>query len=171
MKKLFAIALVVIMALSLAACDSKPQEETTAKGPDLSQFPADLKDWTAADYNNYFIQAGVYENNDKAYVQDHASYWVNTPIYEGSGYMDDVTGDYIFIFTFDPDSKEADVPAYMDSVRATKSTGKDYSDIPIDHMVANMCISYTFCQTESVYQAAEKAFNDLVAAMNATPDF
>ncbi len=177
MKKLLAIALAVIMVLSMAACGAQSNEKEPKNNVDLSKYPADLKDWTAADYNNYFIAAGVY-SEELGYVQDHATYYDGTPIYEASGAMDDV-GDYnVLIFTFDPKSEDEEVATWMETIRSTKAFPTEVSDdmsavagFPMDHMVANAVFSFQYSQSDAVYEAAEKAFQDLMTAMNVTPDF
>lgn len=176
MKKLLAIALAVIMVLSMAACGA-PNETEPKNNVDLSKYPADLKDWTAADYNNYFIAAGVY-TEELGYVQDHETYYAGTPIYEASGAMDDV-GDYnVLIFTFDPNSDDEAVATWMETIRSTKAFPTEVDDdmsavagFPMDHMVAYAVFSFQYCQSDAVYEAAEKAFQDLMTAMNVTPDF
>lgn len=159
------------MVMSMVACTSQPKEtESEDKGLDLSAFPADLKDWSAADYNKYFIQAGVFKE-DIAYIQDHESYWIDTPVYEGGGAMDDVGDVMVFIFTFGPEAKDADVPAFMEELRKTKTFPEELSGLPMDHMAANACFLFQFSQSDEVYNAAEKAFTDLMTAMKVTPDF
>lgn len=171
MKKLFAIVLAVIMIMTMVACTNQPKEtEPQDTGLDLSAFPADLKDWSAEDYNKYFIQAGVFKE-DIAYIQDHENYWINTPVYEGCGAMDEIGDVMVFIFTFDPEAKDADVPAFMEELRKTKTFPEDLNSMPMDHMAANACFLFQFSQSDEVYEAAEKAFNDLMTAMKVTPDF
>lgn len=166
MKKLVTIALTLILALTLAACGGAKQPA----GPDLSKFPKDLKEWSATDYNNYFIAAGVYDEKI-GYVQDHATYWFDTPVCEGSGAMDDAGDVMVFIFTFDPAAQDADVPAFMEELRTSKAFPEELSGLPMDHMAANACFCFQFSGSEEVYQAAEKAFQDLMTAMKVTPDF
>ena len=104
MKKALSLIIVLLIVFSFVACsnggtsnadnaDNSNNANVSAdiKKVDLSAYPADINAWSAEDFNNYFLAAGVYKDDNNLYVQDHATYWAGSgiPVDEGSGYMDD----------------------------------------------------------------------------------
>ncbi len=169
MKKLLALILSLTMVLCLAACG----EDGGAKEVDMSKYPTDINEWTAQNFNDYFTDAGVYTNADWVYIQDHATYWAGsgTPVDECGGYQDDTGMIGIAVFTIDPNSLEADAEAFLQSVKDTKTFPTDYGSFPVDHLVGNVIFWYSATADEDVYAAADKAYNDLIAALGVTPEF
>ncbi len=168
MKKLLALILSLTMVLCLAACGGGDDKSGEV---DMSKYPADINEWTAQNFNDYFTEAGVYTNEDWVNFQDHAQYYSGTAIDEAGGYMDDAGMINIAVFIVDPDSIEADGEALLNYVKENKCLTEDFSAMPIDHMVGNALFWYSYTSDEEVYNAFEEAYNNLVEALGVTPEF
>lgn len=173
MKKLFALMLVFALALSLTACGGSTDNEANAPAViDMSKYPADPYDWTSTDIVNYFTEAGVFTNEDWVYVQDHPTYYAGTAVHECVGYMDEEGLVMICVFNTDPNNGETlDVDAFLQGVRDTHALPEDLSSLPMDHMVGDLIFFYSFTADETVYNAFDAAYEQLVAALGVTPDF
>ena len=169
MKKLFALALTLIMVLSLAACSTAGNGGKT-DGVDMSKYPADINSWTAQNFNDYYTDCGVYTDKQYVYVQEHEGYWTGTAFDEASGYMDDV-GATSIICILDPDSTEGDASAVAEYIRTNKAFDEDFSSMPVDHLAGNVVFVYGISADEEFYSAMEKATQDLFTALKVTPDF
>ncbi len=168
MKKLLVLILSLIMALGLAACGGDGGDKSG--GVDMSKYPADIDEWTAQNFNDYFTEAGVYTNEDWVYLDGHDIY-AGTGVYECGGYMDDAGMIDLCVFIVDPDSKEVDMEAFLTTIKETKAFPEELNAIPLDHMVGNALFLYSYTADEEVYDAFEKAYNDLITALGATPEF
>lgn len=200
MKKVLAIMLAAMMALSLTACGDATKKDdgngdTSAAGNkesgsaadnnesdsvDLSKYPADFNDWTAQNVVDYFQEAVEFPSDCEAWTQNHAEYWSNMPVYECSGVWNaDGADDVIAIFvTFNPDSPDTtpeEVEAVQKIIREDKNHDYTTEDIflgPQDHMIGHVSFSYGATTTnDDVYNAIEDAYNYLVKEMGLTPDF
>lgn len=129
-------------------------------------------DWTSTDIVNYFTEAGVFTNEDWVYVQDHPTYYAGTAVHECAGYMDEEGLVMICVFNTDPNNGETlDVDAFLQGVRDTHALPEDLSSLPVDHMVGDLIFFYRFTADETVYNAFDAAYEQLVAALGVTPDF
>ncbi len=168
MKKLTAIVLALVMVLALCACGTSNGGGDS--DVDMSKYPTDLNSWTAQNFNDYYTACGVYTDSQYAYIQDHATYWVGTPVDEAGGYMDDV-GATSIICLVDPDSTEGDANALLEYIRANKTLDEDLGSMAVDHLAGNVVFIYGISSDEDFYNAMEKATQDLFTALNVTPDF
>lgn len=175
MKKLLAMILALVMALSLAACSTGSSNPGTtggeAGGIDMSKYPADINEWTAENFNDYFTESGVYTNESYVYYQDHANYYSGTAIDDCGGYMDENGLYFTGVFIVDPDSAEADGNALLDYIRTNKTFTEELGSLPLDHLVGNAAFFYSFSTDEDFYNAFDAAYNQLIADLGATPDF
>lgn len=185
MKKVLAIVLAAIMVMALAACSAntgKDEKDTSNDtiNVDMSKYPADFKDWTAQNVVDYFNEAVNFPSDCETWVQSHAEYWANYPVYEVSGVWNaDGADDVMVLFTiFNPDSPDTtpeEVEAIQKIIREDKNHDYTTDEIflgPQDHMIGHVAFSYgssTF--NEEVCNEVEAAYNDLVEAMGVTPDF
>lgn len=177
-----AICFILVLMVGLTACSGSGDKNKASSGNadtnsnktdkvDISKYPSDINEWTSQDFIDYFTAAGVFTNKDWTWIQDHATYWSGTAIDEGCGYMDEEGEILICIYTFDTESKEADVPAYLDYVKENKKLGSEEGDFPLDHKVGNVVFSYVFTTDDDIYNAMDNAYNDLVDALGVTADF
>ena len=197
MKKLLALALAMMMVLSLAACgdtgsspsapnsDAGTQESTPvggegsqepAGGTDLSAYPANLNDWTGQNFIDYFTAAGVFTEGAgrESWLQDHIDYWPETPVSECAGYWDDDSLILIMIFIFDgslPDTTPEAASEMKNYIKENKMLPEEYASFPVDHLVGDVAFCYMLTTDDDVYNAMDAAYNDLVSAMGVTPDF
>lgn len=144
----------------------------------MSKYPSDINQWTAQNLVDYFTEAGVFTNKDWVWVQDHENYWANLPIYEASGYMDNEGLVAIMFFTFKndlPDVPAGDVEKFVKGIKsASNHMFPEYGELtvmPVDHMIGNVALTYAYTTDEAVYNAMDKAYNELVKALGVTPDF
>lgn len=171
MKKLFAMLFALVMVISMAACTPNDTPDPSDDGVDMSQFPAKFEDWDANDLNKYFAAAGVYAKEDWIYVQPHAEYYPGTAVNDGCGYMDTDGMIMIVMFTFDKNSTEADVPAYMEFVRTNKKLDDEMGALPIDHMLGHVAFCTSYTVDEDVYNAMEAAIQQLAKDVGIELDF
>lgn len=153
---------------------------TAAQGDsslDLSKYPADFSEWTAKDVIEYFAEAVDFPSDCEVWHQDHATYWAGLPIYECSGVWNDEGTIYLDASTFNPDSPDTtpeEVEEVMNTIREDKNHEYVTDDIfmnPASHMIGHVAISYEYTLDDDVYNAIEKAYNELVDALGLTPDF
>ncbi len=192
MKKVLAIVLAAVMVISLTACgakkgnDDKKTDAPSSSAPadsinvDMSKYPADFKDWTAQNILDYFNAAVKFPSDCESWVQDHAEYWADSPIYEVSGIWNaDGADDVLVTFTtFNPNSPDTtpeEVEAVQKIIREDKNHDYTTEHIflgPQDHMIGHIAFSYGVTTTnEEVYNDIEAAYNHLVKVMGLTPDF
>lgn len=181
MKKVLALILVLVLALSLAACTTGNNGENGGEtggttsgetgGMDMSKYPADINEWTAQNFNDYFKEVGVYTNDEYIYMQDHATYYSGTAVDECGGYMDNEGLYFTGVFIVDPDSQEADGKAMLENLRSTKTFPEELGSIPVDHLVGNVVFFYSFSADEAFYNAFDAAYNQLIKDLGVTPDF
>lgn len=191
MKKVLAIVLAAIIVMALAACsantgkdDNKDNDSASSTSGtinvDMSKYPADFKDWTAQNLADYFNEAVNFPSDCETWIQDHAEYWANTPVYEISGIWNaDGADDVIVMFTVfnsdGPDTTPEEVEAIQNAIREDKNHDYTTEDLMLgiqDHMIGHVSFSYGFTTTnEEVYNEVEAAYNNLVEAMGVTPDF
>lgn len=188
MKKQFLIlALAAGMVFGATGCASleggmagaaKVSETETAKELDdvkvdfdFSKYPADFKDWTMEDLNNYFVEAGVYPDKDNTFVQDHDSYYDGTPVGDGCGYANDSETITILIFNIADPSKEAGVDEFKQYVIKNHELGDDLGNIPVDHMIGDLMFYYSGTVDKDAYAAFEKAYSQLVKGLELTQEF
>lgn len=191
MKKSLAIVLVAIMVIAFAACsantekdDNKDKSDSTTStsdiNVDMSKYPADFKDWTAQNLVDYFNEAVNFPSGCETWVQNHAEYWANYPIYEVSGIWSDKNAieNVVVMFTvFNPDSPDTTpeaVEAVQKAIREDKNHDYTTEDIFLgaqDHMVDHVALSYKLTTNEKVCREIEDAYNYLVETMGVTPDF
>ena len=138
---------------------------------DLSDYPEDLSEWSAAQLNQYFVDAGVFTQTDWVYEQDHATYYAGTPIGEGAGYMDDSGEVDIMILTLADESVESGVDEFRTYVAENHETGEDYASIPVEHMASDVLFISSYNQDEEVQAKFEAAYEHLISGLNITPDF
>ncbi len=188
MKKALSLIIVLLIVFSFVACsnggtsnadnaDNSNNANVSAdiKKVDLSAYPADINAWSAEDFNNYFLAAGVYKDDNNLYVQDHATYWAGSgiPVDEGSGYMDDSGAYFTEVFIIDPNSAEGDAASFLARVREIKALdfGEGGDALPIDHLVGNVAFCYGLSTDEDFYNKMEAAYQQLVADLGVKADF
>lgn len=192
MKKALAIALAVLMVLSLAACgkktnnneskpnESKPGESTNADVTeltiDMSKYPAKLEEWTGQNLIDYFKEAGVFKDGDgfETWSQDHATYWAKTPVNECVGCWDDSTTTImIAILSADnADTSEEQLNEWVANIKEKKALPGDYSSFVVDHLIGNIAFSYeATVLDDEIYNKMTDAYNYLVKSMGVTPEF
>lgn len=201
MKKVLVMLLAVVMIFSFTACGktTEPNSSTGAvsgnsvdnaktgsddsansSSLDLSKYPADFNDWTAQNLADYFFEAVDFPSDCEIWVQEHAEYFANMPLYECSGIWnadgaDDVCAVFFTFKPDNPDTKPEEVEAIKKIIREDKNHDYTTEDLllgPQDHMIGNVSFSYGITTpNEEVYNAIEEAYNDLVQAMGLTPDF
>lgn len=193
MKKVLVMLLAVVIIFSFTACGNTTEPNTSnsavsgssadsakSSSVDLSKYPADFNDWTAKNLADYFYEAVNFPSDCELWVQDHAEYFANMPVYEYSGVWNADGADDIglFIVTFNPDSpdtKPEEVEAIKKKIREDKNHDYTTDDLflgPQDHMIGNVAFSYgTATPNEEVYNDIEAAYNNLVQSMGLTPDF
>lgn len=176
-KRFMAMACVIMMSVSLVACGGSEagKNKTTTKaeesGIDMSKYPAEINEWTAENFNDYFKEAGLYTKDEFIYVQDHETYYAGLPIDTCGGYMDDEGLYFTGVFILDPDSTEADGKAFLEHVKANKAFTEDLGSLPIDHLVGNVAFMYGLSVDEEFYNAFDAAYNELVEKLGVTPEF
>lgn len=193
MKQVLVMLLTVVMIFSFTACGNttKPDSSNNAASGssadraeigsvDWSKYPADFNDWTAQNLADYFMEAVDFPDDCESWVQDHAEYWANMPIYECSGIWnadgaDDVCAVFFTFKPDNPDTKPEEVEAVKKKIREDKNHDYTTEHIflgPQDHMIGNISFSYgTTTSNEKVYNDIEAAYNNLVQEKGLTPDF
>ena len=174
LKKILVLVLSLMMVFALVACGSEKEEEKdepVTAASIIANYPADINDWTADDFNKYFTEMGVYTNADYIYVQDHATYYHDTAVDTCGGYMDDTGDAFTGVFIIDADSTEADPQAVIDTLKDTHAFPEELGFLPVDHMVGNVAFFYSFSQSDDFYNAFDDAYNQLVSALNLTAEF
>lgn len=146
----------------------------------MSKFPADFKDWTAQNILDYFNAAVKFPSDCESWVQNHAEYWADYPVYEVSGIWNaDGADDVLVTFTIfnpnSPDTTPEEVEAIQKIIREDKNHDYTTEDVflgPQDHMIGHIAFSYGVTTTnDEVYNDIEAAYNHLVKVMGLTPDF
>ena len=189
MKKFLAIVLIAIMVMAFAACSANTGKDdnkdnaavsTSNNNVDMSKYPADFKDWTAQNVADYFNEAVNFPSDCELWVQDHAGYWANMPVYECSGIWNVNGADDVLavFFTYNPDSPDT-TPEEVEAIQyaISEDENHDYTTDemflgPQDHMIGHVSFSYGLTTSnEEVYNEIEAAYNYLVEAMGVTPDF
>ncbi len=174
MKKALTLILCIVMILSLAACGTtgeSGEKKDTDNSEILSQFPTDLQEWTAQNFNDYFKAIGLYTKEDYIYVQDHATYYVGTCIDECGGYMDDAGLYFTGVFIVDEDSTEGNAAELLSYVKENRTLTEEFGSMTIDHMCGHLLIMDSFTQDEDFYNSFESAIKDLVKALGAELDY
>ena len=172
MKKMIALLFCVVLVLSLGACQSKKEESGNASQAEsiFDHYPKTVAEWTAADFNNYFKEVGVYTKDDFIYVQDHA-YYAGMVIEECGGYMDDAGLYFTGVFVVNEKSTEGDAAAFLAGIKESKTFPEEMGSLPVDHLVGNVVFFDSFCGDEEFYNAFEKAIVDWAAGMKVELDF
>ncbi len=168
------------MVMSMAACGTSGGTSAAASGGSdgqnansdiLSQYPADLQEWTAENFNDYFKAIGLYSNEDYIYVQDHATYYTGTCIDECGGYMDDEGLYFTGVFIVDENSTEGDGAALLSYVKENKTLDEEFGNMPVDHMCGHLLVLDSYSTDDEFYESFESAFKALVEATGGELDF
>jgi len=207
MKKTLALLLAAVMLFCLAACatdnsdktSSNPQTSTdstastesiastddtvsggqTEVSVDMSKYPTDINKWTAQNFVDYFNEAVAFPKDCETWVQDHATYWANMPIYEASGVwnMNGASDVALMIFVCNPDAPDT-TPEKVEELKQAVRDAEDHMYVTdelmlglIDHMVGNVMFTYSQSPNEEVVKAINAAYDNLVKALGVTPDF
>jgi hypothetical protein len=172
MKKAFLFILCIVMILSMTACGaSKSSEEQKDTSDVLSQYPSDLQEWTAKDFNDYFKEIGLYTKDDYIYVQDHETYYTGTCIDECGGYMDDEGLYFTGIFIVNEDSTEGDAAEFLAYVKENHTFTEDLGSMAVDHMCGHVLVLDSFSTDDDFYESFESAVKSLVEATGGELDF
>lgn len=176
MKKVFSTLLALALVLSLAACGGSNGGSGGKSDVDMSAYPADLGDWTGQNFIDYFTEAGAFTEADggNSWLQDHADYWPGTPVTECAGWWDDMNN-MVTILLLSPDNADSGQEQYdewMTAIRDTKALPGDYAALTVDHLIGNVAIQYeTTVMDDEIYEKMNAAYQDLVKALGATPEF
>ena len=190
MKKLLTLLLALAMVLSLTACGSASNgaapaasaapaanESAGADDIDRSADPADFSDWTAQDVMDYFNASVPELAGCEDWFQDHATYWAGFPIDVAAGTWDDEGTIQMEVYTFNPDNPDTtpeEVEEWRQHIIDDPQHGYVTDDIflmAVSHMIGNTMINYEYTMDEDAYNAIDAAYNNLVSAMNLTPEF
>lgn len=174
MKKLIAMTLALMLALSLAACG---ETNNTDGDPDnagntvsLEGYPTDINEWTTDDFTKYFTEAGIFTDESKLFVMG-PEYWVGTAISNYLEYYDEGEEIHLMICLYDPSDESVDVEAFLDFVRENHTMDETMYLQPVDHLVGNVSFTYNDTLDEETYEAIDAAYNALVEGLGVTPDF
>ncbi len=176
MKKLFALVLAMLMVLSLVACGGKTNYGET-KEVDMSKYPADINEWTEKQLLAYFTEAVPALESCESWYQPHEIYWAGYPLNNCAGTWNDDGSIQIECRTFgvnNADTTPEEIEAWKQQFRDDPNHGYVTEDLLLtanSHMVGNVLINYEYTSNEAVYDALEAAWENLVAALNLTPDF
>ena len=176
MKKLLALLLVMVMALSLVACGGNANKGET-KEVDMSKYPADINEWTEKQLLEYFKEAVPALQSCEDWYQPHVPYWAGYPFDNCAGTWNDDGDIQIECRTFgvnNPDTTAEEIEAWKQQFRDDPNHGYVTEELLLtanSHMAANVIINYEYTTDEDVYDALEAAWNNLVTALNLTPDF
>lgn len=179
MKKIFAILMAAVMMFGAVACgggnESKAEDGSKV---DMSKYPSDINEWSGQNLIDYFTEAGVFvgtKEGDESWLQDHVNYWSGMPVNECAGYW---TGDetvmiMMLILKKDlADSSEEQYNEWMTTIKDTKKLPGELSTFAVDHLAGNIAFIYANTTLdEAVYNAMEAAYQDLIKALNVTPEF
>lgn len=185
MKKVLAIILAAVMAVSFAACSAnggsnegaqnEPAANTAAVNKvDLSAYPADINEWTVDNLMDYFTKAGCFKNEDWKYVQNEEECEPATlGLSKVGSYMsDDEDGnEVVFLFWFDPAASQAKVKEQFEYIKANKTFDEAFDMQPVDHVIGNFGVSYSLSIDDEFYNSMDAAYNQLVTDMGLTPAF
>ena len=181
MKKLLALILAMMMALSLVACGDSGNNPSAPSGGDigvdLSAYPTDINEWSAQQLLDYFKEAVPALNECEDWFQPHVPYWTDTPINDVSGTWNDDGTIQLECRTFDPENPDTtpeEVEAWKQNFRDDANHGYVTDEFFIDtnsHMAGNVVVNYEWTTNDDVYEALETAWNGLVSALGVTPDF
>ena len=185
MKKVLAILVAAVMLLTLAACGGEtnndavggsPSGEESTNGVDMSKYPSDLNDWSGQDFIDYFKEVGVFTdgNGFETWLQDHATYWPGTPVNECAGWWNDegtIMVTIILLSADNADTSEEQLEEWKTSIKENHALPGEYASLPVDSLIGN--VAFTFEETildDAVYEEFTKAYEELLAAMNVTPE-
>lgn len=186
MKKIAAIFFACLMLITFVACGTQ-NGENSGKTPeskdgatldiDMSKYPADINDWTGKNFTDYFTEAGVFYDGNGAEIwfQNHADYYPETPVDECVGWWtDDGTASVMVILMKKElaDSNEEQYNEWMTSFKTSKAAPGDYNLMTVDHLVGNVAFEYEkTILDDTVYNKMEAAYQNLLSALNVTPEF
>ena len=91
MKKIMKVVLATFLLVCFAGCnkesDGKNDDENSTD-VDMSKYPAEISEWSGQNFVDYFTEAGVFSNDNgyETWIQDHTSYWPDTPVNECAGW-------------------------------------------------------------------------------------
>lgn len=187
MKKFLAILLALTLVLALAACGGEGDDKTDGTdgeadgtGVDLSAYPASLDDWTVSQLLEYFKKAvpALNDSSLEDWYQDHENYWSGFPIDDVAGTWNDEGSISIEFFAFSSpdavDTTQEEIDNWKQILRDDATHSYITDDIflgPITHMVGNKMFDYEYIESDEIYNAVDAAYNALISALGATPDF
>ena len=160
MKKIIAVALIAVFCLSLTACGDE--------GVDMSKFPKKFEQWTEDDVMNYFVAAGVFDQENARFKHDK-EYYTGTPVSGCVGYLTKDTESYVSIWYVNESEEGGD--EFLEACRKDKTLGEDLEDMELDHMVGRFLVSYGMSADSDYVKKMEAAWQQFLKDTKATPDF
>lgn len=174
MKKIIAMILALMLALSLAACgetnNTDGDPDSAGNTVSLEGYPTDINEWTTDDFVNYFTEAGVFTDSEALYISG-TDVWAGTALSGNVFYADSTGLCSINIYLFDEDNPAADVPAFLSYVRENHTFDESLYLQPVDHLVGTVAFTYSPTTDEEIFEAMDAAYNALVEGLGVTPDF
>lgn len=195
MKKWIAIMMTGILLLGCTACSSETggagtgndvvsgntgastgNDAASESSVDMSNYPESLDDWTGQNFVDYFKEVGVFTDDGdyETWVQDHATYWPETPVDECAGWWNEDGTVMVMIFVMsgeNADTSEDQLNEWKNSVLDSNTFPGEYATVPVDHIVGNVAFSFeTTVTDEDVYNAFKSAYQELLDTMGVTPE-
>ena len=183
MKKLLMILCMTAVLFSFTACSNADSAGKTADNAetvdvDMSKYPENLDEWSAQNFIDYFTETGLFTSGGgfETWIQDHATYWSETPVSECAGWWDEAgTEACVMILIFDgtlADTSEADLEEWKTQIKDHKTLNDEYGATGIDHLVGNVAFSYSeMTLNDDILAQIEAEYNTLVERMGVTPEF
>ena len=187
MKKFLAVLLAVVMTISLAACSGSgsgsssgsSSDGASGSSVDMSAYPADVSEWTAQNFVDYFKAQGLFTDDDdhETWIQDHEMYWPGTPVSECAGWWDNAgTEACVMIMIMQPDladSSQEDYDSWIETITSDKTLPGEYASLgTVDHLVGNVAFAYsTMTLDDDALARVEAAYEQFLADTGATATF
>ncbi len=179
MKKIMKVVLATFLLVCFAGCnkesDGKNDDENSTD-VDMSKYLAEISEWSGQNFVDYFTDAGVFSNDNgyETWIQDHTSYWPDTPVNECAGWWNKEGTDRVMILIMksdNADTSEEQMNEWIKSIKENHTLPGEYASLPVDHLVGNVAFSFeTSILDDANYEAFNNAYQQLLTALNVTPD-